>query len=96
MARLIEKENVRLHDGGIVFLQTLHSFPTYGGLVSIISLSYWLDANGKENVYSVEMAGAKRHVEYFMDEYGYTWRLWDVNVETPSVQQMSGEPWEVY
>lgn len=92
MARLIEKENVAAHGGETVYLETHFG----GGLVSIIAFSYKPDASGEETVNSVEWAGFDEHDEYDMEDYGVTWRLWDVYVETPSVQQMSLEPWEVY
>ena len=92
MARLIEKKNVGLYGGDTVYLETLFD----GGLVSIIAFSYRPDTDGGEALHTVEWAGFDEHDEYDMDEYGITWRLWDVYVETPSVQQMTGEPWEVY
>ena len=91
MARLIEKEKVDQLFGDIVYLETHMS----GGLVAIMSFSYRTNADGDEIVNSVEWAGFDDCGEYDMDEYGVTWRLWDVYVETPSVQQMAGEPWEV-
>lgn len=90
MARLIEKEKVGLLFGDIVYLET----HMRGGLVSIMSFSYHTNADGDEIVNSVEWASFDEQGEYAMDEYGITWRLWDVFVETPSVQQMSRVPWE--
>lgn len=92
MARLIEKEYVGDYGGETVFLET----HTGAELVRILAFSYRQDADGNETVNSVEWAGFDEHKEYDMDTYGEKWRLWDVYVETPSVQQMTGEPWEVY
>nr|MBQ1578094.1 hypothetical protein [Oscillospiraceae bacterium] len=92
MPVLIEKERVGNYGGNVVFLETR----TGCGLVQILAFSYRRDASGEETVNSVEWAGFDEHEEYDMDTYGYSWRLWDVYVETPSVQQMAGEPWEVY
>jgi hypothetical protein len=52
--------------------------------------------DGSEEPHAVEWSGFVEHGEYSMDEYGITWRLWDVYIETPSHEQMSLEPWEVY
>lgn len=92
MARLIEKENVAEYGGQTVYLETHCG----AGLVAIIAVSYRRNVDGSEDPHAVEWSGFVEHGEYIMDEYGITWRLWDVNVETPSVQQMTGEPWEVY
>ena len=92
MARLIEKEYVGDYGGDVVYLET----HTGAGLVQILAFSYRhrQGADGEETVNSVEWAGFDEHDEYDMDYYGITWRLWDVFVETPSVQQMSRVPWE--
>lgn len=95
MARLIEKENVAAHGGQTVYLET-HFDVGGDGFVEITDFSYRLNTDGTEALHTVELFGFDGHDEYDMDEYGITWRLWDVNVETPSVQQMSLEPWEVY
>ena len=92
MATLIEKEDVELYGGKIVYIETHCG----AGLVAIIAVSYRRKVDGSEEPHAVEWSGFVEHGEYSMDEYGITWRLWDVNVETPSVQQMAGEPWEVY
>lgn len=93
MARLIRKEDVGLYGGDTVYLETKYG----GGLVSIVSLSYREDEGGDETIHSVEWSGFDNcEGDYGMDDYGVTWRLWDVYVETPSAQQMAGEPWEVY
>lgn len=93
MARLIEKEYVGDYGGKIVYLEMLFGGD---GLVVIIDFSYRPDTDDGEALHTVEWAGFDEHDEYDMDTYGITWRLWDVYVETPSVQQMTGEPWEVY
>lgn len=92
MARLIEKEFVGNYGGDTVFLET----HTGAGLVQILAFSYRQEASGEETVNSVEWAGFDEHDEYDMDYYGITWRLWDVYVETPSGEETSLEPWEVY
>lgn len=91
MARLIKKDNVGLYGGDSVYLETHFG----GSLVSIIDFSYRSDTDGSEALHTVEIVGFDEHDEYEMDDYGITWRLWEVYVETPSVQQMTGEPWEV-
>ncbi len=93
MARLIEKENVEEYLGWIVYLETLFGGD---GLVAIIEFSYRPDTDGSEALHTVEIVGFDEHDEYEMDDYGITWRLWEVCVESPSAQQMAVEPWEVY
>ena len=95
MARLIPKENVDLYGGDIVYLET-----KYGSdLVTIVSLSYrpgeYKPGEIVEDVvHSVEWSGFGNYEgDYDMDDYGVTWRLWDVYVEKPSVWTMEAEPW---
>lgn len=93
MARLIEKENVAEYLGWIVYLETLFGGD---GLVAIIGFSYRPDTDGSDALHTAEIVGFDEHDEYEIDDYGITWRLWAIYVETPSIQQMAGEPWEVY
>ncbi len=89
VARLIEKENVCLYKGDTVYLETKFG----AGLVQILAFSYRQEASGEETVNSVEWAGFDEHEEYDMEDYGVTWRLWDVYVETPSVREMEEKAW---
>lgn len=90
MVRLIEKEFVDNYGGDVVYLETKMA----AGLVQILAFSYRQEASGEETVNSVEWAGFDEHDEYDMEDYGVTWRLWDVYVETPSVQMMEEKAWE--
>nr|MBQ1578093.1 hypothetical protein [Oscillospiraceae bacterium] len=91
--RLIEKEDVSCYGGRIVCLETRFR----DDLVSIVGFGYRLDGE-KQTLERVLWLGAgfDNRGEEYMDEYGETWRLWEVRVEAPSAEQMDLEPWEVY
>lgn len=89
MARLIAKEYVTAHEGEVVFLETKYGCE----LARVLAFGYHEQPDGTETVTSMEFETLDDHDEYDMDSYGIDWRLWDVYVETPSVQEMSREEW---
>ena len=90
MAKLIPKEDVVDYANDIVFLETRHCG---NDIVKVESFSYRFDGE-EETPHSVEISRFGEHGEDFeMDEYGVTWRLWEVYVETCFLGTKEGAPW---
>lgn len=89
MARLIKKSDVGLYRGKIVYLETLLD----SCFVKIFGCSYKPDES--QTITRVYWRGFEDYGEFSMDSYNVSWRLWDVNTETPDAKEKEDAQWEV-
>ena len=85
MARLIKKSDVGLYEGKIVYLETL--------LDSCFVEIYGLQLDENQTIATVWWRGFDDYDGFDMCSYNVSWRLWDVNIETPDDKEKESAPW---